>query len=47
MANTDSRVTVHMAASLDGFIARKDGRGDRLETSPEFEGVRHKYRPAT
>ena len=35
-ANTDSRVTVHMAASLDGFIARKDGRVDWLETSDEF-----------
>ena len=38
MANTDSRVTVHMAASLDGFIARKDGRVDWLETSDEFAG---------
>src|SRR5256885_9488325 len=26
MANPDSHVTIHMAASLDGFIARKDGR---------------------
>src|SRR5260370_16817174 len=34
-ANTDSRVTIHMAASLDGFIARKDGRVDWLETSDE------------
>ncbi len=25
MATNDSRVTIHMAASLDGFIARKDG----------------------
>jgi hypothetical protein len=25
-----------MAASLDGFIARKDGRVDWLETSDEF-----------
>jgi riboflavin biosynthesis pyrimidine reductase len=25
MANTDSKVTIHMVASLDGFIARKDG----------------------
>jgi dihydrofolate reductase len=32
----DSRVTIHMAASLDGFIARKDGRVDWLETSDEF-----------
>ena len=38
MANADSRVTIHMAASLDGFIARKDGRVDWLETSDEFEG---------
>jgi dihydrofolate reductase len=38
MANADSRVTVHMAASLDGFIARKDGRVDWLETSDEFVG---------
>src|SRR4051812_33983888 len=36
MPNTDSRVTVHMAASLDGFIARKDGRVDWMETSDEF-----------
>lgn len=35
---TDSRVTVHMAASLDGFIARRDGRVDWLETSDKFEG---------
>src|ERR1051326_7778238 len=34
----DSRVTIHMAASLDGFIARKDGRVDWLETSDEFAG---------
>jgi len=40
MANTDSRVTIHMAASLDGFIARKDGSVDWLETSDEFaDGV--------
>ena len=36
MANTDSRVTIHMAASLDGFIARKNGSVDWLETSDEF-----------
>jgi len=34
--NEQSRVTIHMAASLDGFIARKDGRVDWLETSDEF-----------
>src|SRR6186713_3188833 len=32
----DSCVTIHMAASLDGFIARKDGRVDWLETSDTF-----------
>lgn len=36
MPHTDSRVTIHMAASLDGFIARKDGRVDWLETADEF-----------
>ncbi len=38
MANTDSHVTIHMAASLDGYIARKDGRVDWLETADEFLG---------
>jgi dihydrofolate reductase len=38
MAHTDSRVTIHMAASLDGFIARKDGSVDWLETPDEFVG---------
>jgi dihydrofolate reductase len=38
MASPDSRVTIHMVASLDGFIARNDGRVDWLETSDEFEG---------
>jgi dihydrofolate reductase len=36
MAN--SRVTIHMVASLDGFIARRDGGVDWLETSDKFEG---------
>jgi dihydrofolate reductase len=36
MANVDSSVTIHMAASLDGFIARKDGSVDWLETSDDF-----------
>ena len=36
MPNGASRVTIHMAASLDGFIARRDGRVDWLETSDEF-----------
>lgn len=38
MTNADSRVTIHMAASLDGFIARHDGSVDWLETSDRFEG---------
>lgn len=32
MTKTDSCVTIHMAASLDGFVARKDERVDWLET---------------
>lgn len=32
----DSRVTIHMVASLDGFVARADGRVDWMETSHEF-----------
>ena len=31
-------VTIHMAASLDGFIARRDGSVDWLETTDVFEG---------
>ncbi|MGB9475707.1 MAG: dihydrofolate reductase family protein [Candidatus Udaeobacter sp.] len=38
MADTDSKITIHMVASLDGFIARKDGSVDWLETSDEFAG---------
>ena len=38
MANAKSRVTIHMAASLDGFIARKDGSVDWMETADKFEG---------
>jgi dihydrofolate reductase len=34
----ESRVTIHMVASLDGFIARKDGTTDWLETADSFEG---------
>ena len=37
MASTEPCVTIHMVASLDGFIARKDGRVDWLEVSDEFE----------
>ena len=35
---TDSIVTLHMAASLDGFIARPDGSVDWMETADEFPG---------
>ncbi len=38
MENGEARVTIHMAASLDGFIARRDGNVDWLETSDHFEG---------
>jgi dihydrofolate reductase len=31
-------VTIHMVASLDGFIARKDGGVDWLETPDHFDG---------
>ena len=36
MASTESRVTIHMAASLDGYIARTDGSVEWMETSDEF-----------
>jgi len=36
MIHTNSRVTIHMVASLDGFIARRDGRVDWLETADEY-----------
>lgn len=32
-----ARVTIHMVASLDGFIARTDGSVDWLETSDTFD----------
>lgn len=39
MSTAGSRVTIHMAASLDGFIARKDGSTDWLEAaSDHFDG---------
>lgn len=36
MEQTESRVTIHMAASLDGYIARRDGSVDWMETSDQF-----------
>jgi len=38
MKDTESRVTIHMAASLDGFVARKEGSVDWMEISDEFAG---------
>ena len=38
MTTTESRVTIHMVASLDGFIARRDGSVDWLETSDHYAG---------
>jgi dihydrofolate reductase len=41
MTTSASRVTVHMASSLDGFVARRDGRVDWLETRDRFaDGAR-------
>ena len=34
---SDARVTIHMATSLDGYIARQDGRVDWMETRDEFK----------
>ena len=36
MPEAESRVTIHMAASLDGFIARRDGSVDWLETTDGY-----------
>ncbi|MGE0440514.1 MAG: dihydrofolate reductase family protein [Gemmatimonadales bacterium] len=36
MTGDRSRVTIHMAASLDGFIARRDGAIEWLETADEY-----------
>jgi dihydrofolate reductase len=38
MDSEKRRVTIHMAASLDGFIARRDGAVDWIETSDRFAG---------
>ena len=37
MCGNGSIVTIHMAASLDGFIARRDGGVDWMETSDAFD----------
>ncbi len=36
MTPSGSRVTIHMVASLDGFIARRDGSVDWLETADQY-----------
>ena len=38
MAGNDSRITIHMAASLDGYVARADGSVAWMETADEFAG---------
>jgi dihydrofolate reductase len=38
MTSNESRVTIHMAASLDGFVARRDGNVDWVETTDDFPG---------
>lgn len=38
MTTSGSTVTIHMAASLDGFVARTDGRTDWMETSDTYAG---------
>ncbi len=37
MTSSESRVTIHMVTSLDGFIARKDGSTGWLETGDRYE----------
>lgn len=37
MSESLSTVTIHMAASLDGFIARQDGSVDWMEVADHFE----------
>jgi dihydrofolate reductase len=36
MAENEGRITIHMAASLDGYIAREDGSVDWMETEDEY-----------
>lgn len=35
-ASSEARVTIHMAASLDGYVARKDGSVDWMATDDTF-----------
>jgi dihydrofolate reductase len=36
MPDNDTRVTIHMVASLEGYVAREDGSVDWMETSDEY-----------
>jgi dihydrofolate reductase len=36
MTGSESRVTIHMVASLDGYVARKDGSVDWMETADDY-----------
>ena len=38
VSHHQSTVTIHMAASLDGYIARPDGNVDWMEVADRFEG---------
>lgn len=37
MTRTDSKVTIHMVSSLDGYIVKKDGSVGWLETSDSYD----------
>jgi dihydrofolate reductase len=40
--NSNSRITIHMVSSLDGFIAKKDNSTSWFETTDHYEkGVEH------
>ena len=37
MNSTDAKVTIHMVASLDGFIAKKDGSVSWMQSADKYE----------
>lgn len=37
MTPNTSKITIHMVASLDGFIAKKDGKVDWLQSTDNYE----------
>jgi hypothetical protein len=45
MTTTDSRVIIHMAASLDGFVARKDGRDMTISSACATRWTRYRLPP--